>query len=62
MTGNYKEHENWVRYNCLVQARKLNKSKDIDKIIKDAAKMADFVTASPQREVVYLSNVKKEPQ
>lgn len=54
-----KEHENWIRYHCVDQARQLRRfSANVDEVLADAKKLAQFVLNRPDAEVVSI--VKKE--
>lgn len=50
------EHENWLRYWCVDQSRQINKySRDVDKVLTDARKIAAYVMDKPQAEVLLLT-------
>jgi hypothetical protein len=49
------EHENWVRYNSLRQARKINPGAKLEELIQDAAKISNFVLERPTGVVSIVS-------
>lgn len=50
------EHENWLRYWCVDQARQINKySRNVDVVLEDAKKIAAYVLDKPQAEVLSLT-------
>jgi hypothetical protein len=48
------EHETWIRYYSIVQAREINRYASTEKVIQEAAKISNFILGKPPCEVVSL--------